>query len=269
MFHSFVVALQKRLQEGQMNKQKKPFLSVIIPTYREETRIVKCIEESLFFFRNNSKISKFELLFLSDNAGDSTIQTIRSYARKNREIRLIANKKRLRKGGSVKEGMLKAKGDIMLFYDTDLSTPLYETNKFLDAIKKNDIVIASRGLKKSRVEKKFFKILLSRGFSLLKFLLLGITLSDTQCGFKMFSRKCLPVFKHQTIMSSVFDVEILFIAKKMGYSIKELPVTWVDSDMSNFTSSIILTVLKEIVQIKVNDLKSMYPRRHGRHQEAV
>jgi len=238
---------------------KKYNLSVIIPTYKEENRIERCIRESLFFLKNNDRINQFELIFVADNAGDRTIEIIKSFAEKNPEIRFIVNPKREQKGGSIKVGMLKAQYELMLFYDVDLSTPLYEVDNFLNEIENYDILIGSRGMEQSKIEKKWFKVMLSRGFSTLKHLSLGINLKDTQCGFKMFKNKCRMLFEKQTINSSAFDVELLFIARKMGLKIKEVPITWIDSDMSNFnTTQVILRFLRDVFKIRINEWKGRY-----------
>jgi len=215
---------------------EKHDLSIVIPTYKEEKRIERCINESLFFFRNNPRISNFEIIFVSDDAGDQTIEMIKKHLPGNPELKLLVNPERLQKGFSVRRGVLEAKYDPIMFYDVDLSTPLYETNKFLDEIDKYDMLIASRGLGESKVEKQWHKAFFSKGFSIWKRLLLGTNVNDTQCGFKMFNSKCKELFKLQTIKTSTFDLEILYIARKKGFTVKELPVTWIDSDASNFTT---------------------------------
>jgi dolichyl-phosphate beta-glucosyltransferase len=234
-------------------------LSVIIPVFHEENRIERCIKESITFLKNCKKIKNLEIIFVADKSGDSTIDLIKRYAKSNKKIKLIVNKKREGKGGSVQIGMLKAKYELMMFYDADLSTPLYEIDTFLDLIPKYDVLIASRGLKESKVEKKFFKIILSRGFSLLKKILLGMNFKDTQCGFKMFKKKCKVIFEKQRIKSDAFDTEILYIAKKMGFRIKEVPVTWIDSDMSNFnTFKVVLRFLRDTFRIMNNNTNGFY-----------
>lgn len=251
--------LTKHLNKSSLFPSMKVNLSVIIPVYKEERRITRCIEDSLLFFRNNSVIQKFELVFVADVSGDRTIAIIQSYLSKNKEMRLIVNETRLQKGGSVKKGMLAAKYDLLLYYDADLSTPLYEINETLALIQTYDIVIGSRGMPESHVEKRYFKIFLSKCFSFLKWLILGINLYDTQCGFKMFRRTTLPIFHKQQLQSSCFDVELLYIAKKHGFSIKEKPVTWIDSDMSNFnTVHIVLSFFGELAKIRMNAWKGLY-----------
>lgn len=234
-------------------------LSIIIPTFREEKRIERCITESLFFFRNNARIKNFEIIFVADKSGDKTPDIIKNHLPENPELKLLVNEERLQKGFSVRRGALEAKHDIVMFYDVDLSTPLYETNKFLDFIDDYDILIASRGMKDSKVEKKWSKIFWSRGFSLMKRILFGINFKDTQCGFKMFKGDSKKVFEKQTIRSSAFDVELLFIAKKLNYRINELPVTWIDSDMSNFnTIKVIVGFLSDMFQIFKANMRGRY-----------
>lgn len=234
-------------------------ISIVIPVYKEEKRITRCIEESLFFFRNNPKINHFELLFVADKSGDKSIDIIQKYLPNNKEIKLILNETRQQKGGSVKIGVLETKYPIILYYDTDLSTPLYEINPSLDLLQDYDIVIGSRGLKESHVEKKIQKTLLSKGFSVLKYMILGLSIKDTQCGFKMFRASTRSIFKKQRIKSSCFDVEFLYLAQKWGFSIKEKPITWIDSDMSNFnTLQIVPSFVKELFEIRLNALRGYY-----------
>ncbi len=238
---------------------KKHDISVVVPVYKEEKRVERCIIESLFFFRNNPLIGNFEIIFVADRSGDQTISTIQKHLSKNKELKLIVNQERLRKGFSVRAGAMQAKYGLILFYDNDLSTPLCEVNKFLEIIDDYDILIASRALKESKIERKFFKMVLSRGFSFWKRLILNMKIKDTQCGFKMFKRHCRVIFEKQTIRDGAFDVELLYLAKKFGFHIKEVPITWIDSDSSNFTAIGNITHNgRDIVKIRMNDLRGVY-----------
>ncbi len=235
-------------------------LSIIIPVYKEERRITRCIEESLFFFRNNPLIKNFEILFVADVSGDKTIEIIQKHLH-HKELQLIVNKTREQKGGAVKVGALQAKYPFVIYYDADLSTPLYEINSSLALLSDFDIVIGSRGLKESQVQKRPFKIFMSKCFSLLKFLVLGIRFQDTQRGFKLFTKKTLCIFEKQTIKSSCFDVELLYIAQKYGFSIKEKAVTWMDSDLSNFqTWKIVPGFIKDMATIRIQSWKGFYQK---------
>jgi dolichyl-phosphate beta-glucosyltransferase len=234
-------------------------ISVVIPTYRNENQIKKGIEKSLSFFRANKKIEKFEIIFASDRAEDNTIEIIKKHLVDNSEIILMENKTRLQKGGSIRRAMLKTRYPIKLYYDADLSTPLEEVDRFLELIDEWDIVIGSRRIKGANVKKNIVKKFLSAGFSLLNYLVLGLTYRDTQCGFKMFNENSLDIFKKQKIVSNAFDVEILWLAKKMGFKVKEHPVTWVDSDTSNFTAlGAIYSLLKGTIQVRFNIWKKRY-----------
>lgn len=240
---------------------KQYTLSIIIPTYREEKNIVRCITESLQYLKNNPRIQAFEIIVVADNAGDKTIPLVQEHLSGSPQLQLVVNPTRLQKGFSVKKGMLAGQYELLLFYDADLSTPLTEIDHFLDHIDHYDICIASRGLKESQVEKQWFKLFLSKGFSLIKYVLLGLSFKDTQCGFKMFHNKTKVLFTKQTIKSSAFDVEILYLAKRMGFSVKEIPVRWVDSETSNFrTSQVIIQFLKDMWKIRTTkyDLKTQY-----------
>lgn len=219
-----------------MAARKTYNLSIVIPTYKEEHHIERCINESLTFFRNSQRINTFEIIFAADDAGDRTIPIIKQHLAHNPELRLIVNETRLQKGFSVRRGVLAAKHALIMFYDCDLSTPLSEVNAFLDNIDQYDMLIASRGLKDSRVEKRWHNSFFSKGFAFWNWLFLGTRFKDTQCGFKMFKSTCKALFEKQTIKTSTFDVEILYLAKKKKFTVKELPVTWVDSDTSNFTT---------------------------------
>lgn len=234
-------------------------LSVVIPAYKEEHRIERCIRESLSFLRGHPAVGKFELLFVADVSGDKTIELIQKYQRQHKEIKLIVNPQREQKGGSVKVGMLHAKYDVLLFYDVDLSTPLDEITRALNDLKEYDVVIGSRALPESHVQKDFFKTVLSTGFSLLKWLVLGLPYKDTQCGFKMFRSSTRIIFEKQRLKSSAFDVELLFIARRLGFCVKEMPVTWVDSEGSNFNIlHVVFSFFRELAKIRINGLKGYY-----------
>lgn len=238
---------------------RKKNISLIIPVFREEKRIYRCIEETLRYLNNAKNIGKYEIIFVADKSGDKTISLIKGELYRDKNIRLIVNRKRLQKGGSVKIGMLSGKYEILLFFDADISTPLYEIDTFLRDIDRFDILIASRGLEESNVEKKWFKIFLSMCFSLIKKIVLGINFKDTQCGFKMFKKHCKILFKKQTLLSGFFDVEILLLAKKLKFKVKELPITWIDADMSNYnTFDLVVQAIKDVAMIKINDLKGIY-----------
>jgi glycosyltransferase involved in cell wall biosynthesis len=234
-------------------------ISVIIPVFKEERSIERAIVEMARFFGKNRRIRDYEIIFVADKSGDRTIEIIQAAVKRDPHLKLIVNRCREQKGGSVRIGMLKAKYDPMLFFDADLSTPLREINVFLDQIDDYDIIIGSRGLPESKVKKRMFRVFLSKGFSLFKRVLLGLTVKDTQCGFKMFRKQCKPIFKMQRIKTGTFDVELLVIAKRNNYKLKELPITWVDVGNSNFNAlNLVYRMSMDTVMIKRNDLLGKY-----------
>ena len=178
----------------------------------------------------------------------------------NKKIRIVVPKKHTGKGGAVKTGMLAARYPLAMFMDADSSTSIWELDNFLKYIDDYDIIIGSRAIKGAnvKVHQHFLRELLGKTFNKI-IRILGVRgIIDTQCGFKLF-KNCKQIFRKQTIEGWAFDVEILFIAKKMGKRIKELPVTWVNSENSKlnpFTDSI--RMLLEVIKVRINSVKGIY-----------
>lgn len=235
-------------------------ISIVIPAYNEEEKIGKTLEEILKYLKNRDY--SYELIVIDDGSIDNTLSIVKGFIRKNKNIRLLRNSKNKGKGYSVKKGIMSAKYPFILFSDSDLSTPILELDKMINEIKSYDIVIASRNLKKSdiAVRQPLFRTLPGKAFSLLVNLITLLGIKDTQCGFKLFKKSIArEVFPKQTINRWGFDVEILYIAKKLGYKIKEVPVTWVNSEASK------LNVLKdpffmfiELLKIRLNNFLGKY-----------
>ncbi len=210
-----------------MPKEK---ISVVIPAYNESRRIGKSLEKIVRFFKRYELEN--EMIVVDDGSKDDTVKVARAAMRDVRNSVLLENKKNMGKGYSVKRGMLKAKGDLLLFSDADLSTPIDELRKLMDYAGKYDIVIASRALPESNIAVRQPKAreLLGKIFNLLVRIFLVSGVKDTQCGFKLFTKKAAGIiFKRQTINDFAFDVELLYIAKKHGLKIKEVPVSWFNS----------------------------------------
>ncbi len=235
-------------------------ISIVLPAYNEEERIGKTLEEILRYLKNRDYT--YELIVIDDGSIDNTFSIVRGFIRKNKNIRLLRNLKNKGKGYSVKKGIMSAKYPLILFTDSDLSTPLWELDKMINEIKSYDVVIASRNLKKSNIaiRQPLFRTLPGKAFSLLVDLITFLGIKDTQCGFKLFKKSIArEIFSRQTINRWGFDVEVLYIAKKFGYKIKEVPVTWINSKVSK------LNVLKdpffmfiELLKIRLNDFFGKY-----------
>lgn len=206
-------------------------LSIIIPCKNEDDKIENNLKKVYSFFRKNKKISRFEIIVIDDGSTDDTYEIIKKL--KSLNIRLNKKRINLGKGYSVREGVMMSKYDWILFFDADLSTPLEELNKFF-LLENYDIMIGSRRLRKSNAKRNLLRKLSGEVFANLSNKILGISFSDPQCGVKMFkSSIAKKIFSIQKINRWAFDSEILFLAKKMNFEVKEIPIKWSESGKSN------------------------------------
>lgn len=206
--------------------------SFIVPAYNESSRIRPTLDEILRYSAEQNWDA--EILVVDDGSRDDTAEVIREYARAHSQIRLLQNPGNRGKGFSVRNGMLHARGDICLFTDADLSSPISEAPKLFEAIRGGaDVVIGSRWLRAElQTERQpLYRQAFGRIFNLVLRLFLGLTFKDTQCGFKAFRRAAAQrVFPLQKIERWGFDPEILYIARRMGLKVAEVPVLWAHSE---------------------------------------
>ena len=233
-------------------------LSVIIPAYNESGRIKPTLIHIMKYLKG--KHLDFEIIVINDCSKDDTFDVVSSI--RSDKIKIFNNKENKGKGYSVRKGMLLAKKEHVLFSDADLSTPIEELSKFDKHIQKNDIIIGSRNLPRSNIliKQPFIRSKLGKIFPLLVSLILLRGIKDTQCGFKLFradiARK---IFTKQTVERFGFDVEILYIAKKLGYKIKEIPITWKNAEGSTLDPvKDSIRMFKELMIIKYNSLIGRY-----------
>lgn len=237
-------------------------ISVIVPTYNEEALIQDTIQQTAAFLQE--KYDSYEIIIADDGSFDSTLSIVRSLARKNAHIKVLTSNQNYGKGYAVRRGMLLAQGDYALFMDADLSTPLDEISNLLDGMNRNnaDIGIGSRALKESRLIKpqRGLRQTMGRIFNFLFQMILVRGIEDSQCGFKCFRKEiCKTVFAKTFIRGFCFDAEILFIAKKKGFSIFELPIKWInceDSRVNIISGSV--NMLVDIFNIRLNDVFGRY-----------
>ncbi len=233
-------------------------ISIVIPCYNEEKRIINTLKKTIKYLEN--KKYNYEIIIVDDFSKDNTIKIIDNL--KNKKIKILQNEKNYGKGYSIKKGMLNAKYPLVLFMDADLATPIEELDKFTKEIKNYDILIASRKLNNSNISKKqpFYRQILGKIFLNIVKLFAIKEFKDTQCGFKLFKKDVAKdIFELQTINRFAFDVEILYIALKKNYKIKELPVKWIDqkgSTVNPVKDSI--SMLKDLLKIRFNDFLGKY-----------
>ena len=229
-------------------------LSVIIPAYNENSRI----EKTLFAVRKNKKKQSYtyEILVVNDGSKDGTADEVKKLANVIENLKLVDNKENHGKGWVTKQGMLTATGEVRLFMDADNSTAVDEVAKMLPFFENGyDIVVGSRRIEGSNitVEQSRVRDFLVGVFRLIVHTLVPVGVTDTQCGFKAFSAKAAQnIFPKQTIFRWAFDVEILSLARKSGYKIKEVPITWINDAQSHVKLSGMINMLFEVLQIRIN-----------------
>jgi len=205
-----------------------PTYSIVIPAYNESARLGASLESVLAYIHQQGWDA--EVIVVNDGSRDNTADIVRSYAAKEPILRLVENPGNRGKGYSVRNGMLHAAGRIILFSDADLSSPIEEAPKLFEALNAGaDIAIGSRWLRAETQTQRqpLHRQLFGRIFNLLLRLTLGLHFADTQCGFKAFKRAAAQaIFPLQKIERWGFDPEILFLARKLGFKVQEVPVAW-------------------------------------------
>lgn len=243
------------------------YLSVVIPSYNEMVNLQKGVLDKVEHFLSRKKFS-YEVIVVDDGSDDGSCEFVEQFVKENKMFRLIKNA-HTGKAGAVTAGMLRATGEIVLFTDMDQATPIEEIDKFFPYFEQYDIVIGSRSSKRKGAP--LSRLIMARGFMFLRTIILGLSgISDTQCGFKAFKREAAQtLFKRLkrwgevtmrgSMVGAGFDVELLFLAQKLGYKIKEVPVSWLYVEtrrVSPIRDSI--DGLISLFQIKINDLKGLY-----------
>ena len=249
----------------------KIFLSVVIPSYDEMANLQKGVLDKVEHFLGKEKFS-YEVIIVDDGSVDGSVEFVEEFTRENSKFKLIKNP-HLGKAGSVTTGVLVSRGDYVLFTDMDQATPIEEIDKLLPFIQQQafDVVIGSRNA--TRKGAPWTRLLMARGMMMLRRVVVGIKgISDTQCGFKLFRRDAAGrLFQKMSDLhkgfqavsgssvSAGFDVELLYIAQKMGYKIKEVPVNWLYVEtrrVSPLKDSV--DGLIDLIRIKLDDVKGRY-----------
>lgn len=245
------------------------FLSVVIPSYDEMANLQKGVLDKVKSFLDKKKF-KYEVLVVDDGSNDGSQQFVEKFCRDNKTFSLTKNP-HLGKAGAVTTGMLLAKGKYVLFTDMDQATPIEELDKLMPYFDKNyDIVIGSRSGRKGA---PWTRKLMAQGMVILRTMLVGLNgINDTQCGFKIFTNESgKKIFQKMydlhhgftkvsgSSVSAGFDVEVLFLARIMGYKIKEVPVEWLYVEtrrVSPVRDS--LDAVKYLIKIRLNKFDGKY-----------
>lgn len=238
-----------------------PRYSIVIPAYNEAARIPATLKAIIDSIRRHGWDA--EVVVVNDGSRDNTAQIVTEFARSAPEIRLLENPSNCGKGYSVRHGILHALGDVVMFTDADLSSPIDEAEGLFAAIAAGaDIAIGSRWLATSRQTHRqpLYRQFFGRCFNLLTRMVMNLPFADTQCGFKAFTRSAAQtVFQLQTIERWGFDPEILFIALKRGYHVKEIPVSWAHDARTRISYLRDGTqMLKELAIVRWNALLGRY-----------
>jgi dolichyl-phosphate beta-glucosyltransferase len=215
-----------------------PTVSLIVPAYNEERRLPRLLETLRSTARADFEAAGLELaeiLIVDDGSTDGTAALIEAEAAGDPSIRAIALPRNRGKGGAVAEGVAAATGTLSLIVDVDLSTPLSELGKLYEPLREGaDIAIGSRTLDPSIVQRSAYRYWLGRGFNLLVRLLTRLPYRDTQCGFKLAPTQLAhALLRDQLIERYAFDVETLVRARAAGYTVKEVPVVWIEDPDSS------------------------------------
>jgi len=238
------------------------FLSVIIPAYNEADRIGKTLGSVDSYLRQQSYT--YEIIVVNDGSRDSTAEIVRALEKEMKNLRLIYNSENKGKGAVVKQGMLEARGKIRLFMDADNSTTIDQAERMIPEFNRGyDIVIGSRRIEGAviAVHQPWLRELIGRIFNLIVRIIAGIPMSDTQAGFKAFSEKAAKdIFPRQTLMRWAFDVELLAIARRRGYKIKEVPITWVNDPKTHVKVSGMAKMLFEVMRVRFNLMRGVYDK---------
>jgi len=249
---------------------KRPFLSIVIPAYNEVGNLKRKVLDDVYSYLSKQSYT-WEILVVDDGSTDKTREMVKTFIGRKKNIRLLSEPHR-GKGGTVIAGMLAATSEIIVFTDMDQATPIHQLEKILPKFSEGyDVAIGSRN---GRDGAGWKRKIMAYGFMILRTVVLRLPFNDTQCGFKGFTRKASSeIFKRMQLfndkrveagsaVTAGFDLELLFIARKLKFKIAEVPVTWKDvGDRGGFGVNPIKDSwdgLKDLIGVRVNAMKGKY-----------
>ena len=237
---------------------EKPTVSVVIPAYNEEWRILPTV--GAIATHMCSRGEPWELIIADDGSTDTTVSLLQDLRFPNMTVLVAA--RNTGKGDAVRRGILAARGEFILFADADQSTPIEQFDRLMEKIDAGyDVVVGSRAAAGAAVSgKSALRKVLSRGLHVVVSVGFGIEIADTQCGFKLFTAPAArSLFNLQVVDGFSFDLEVIYLAGRLGLRTAEVPVEWIDAPGSTVDAAkVSLQFVADLVKIKVHDLRGGY-----------
>ena len=230
-------------------------LSIVIPAKNEAKRLPATLHAINDYMQHSSR--SVEVIVVDDGSTDDTAQVAKSIMP---NVRLITHEKNMGKGAAVRTGMIAAEGEWRYLCDADLSTPISELDHLLTYANRADVIIGSRNVPGSTVTRhqSWWKEVLGHGGNIVIQLLLLPGIHDSQCGFKLFNARTVKIFHLQRQERWGYDFEVLFLARKLGWRIAEVPVQWVNDPRSTVKPLDYIKTLTELFTIRMNAWMGRY-----------
>ena len=241
-------------------------LSVVFPAYNEEARLLPTLDRTVEYLAA-AGFASAEILVVDDGSSDRTAELVREAAprlqRPGLGVRVISNPGNRGKGYSVRNGMRRSTADWVLFSDADLSAPIEELDKLWDAVQRDgfDVAIGSRALDRSLIgeHQPLFREASGRIFNLAVRIVTRLPFADTQCGFKLYSRKAADLVAGKQLVERFgFDVEQLYLARHFGFKIQEVPVRWNDVEGTKVSTLSGINAFVDVARVRWNSLWGKY-----------
>ena len=243
-------------------EERELYLSVVIPAFNEESRLKATLDRVYEYLSGQGR--SFEIMLVDDGSTDGTVPLAEAYAARRPVVRVVLNGTNRGKGFSVRHGVEEARGAYILFSDADLSTPIEDLEKLFPKLLREGcaIAIGSRSIRGAdvRIHQPWYRELMGKIYNKIVRVCTLRGFKDTQCGFKLFTAEAAKrIFAKQRIERFSFDVEALYLARRYGYRIAEVPVTWYDSPRSRVSiASDPMRMFLDVLKIRYCDWKGYY-----------
>ncbi len=233
---------------------------MVIPAYNEEKRIEHTLRSVAIYLSSQPYSS--EIIVVNDGSTDRTVEVVSALSGEIPGIRIIDNQRNRGKGWAVRQGMMSAGGSLRLFMDADNSTTIDHVERMIPLFESGaDVVIGSRRIEGAHiaVHQSWFRENLGRLFNLVMRCINGLPMVDTQAGFKAFSAAAVEkIFPLQTIWHWAFDVELLIIADRLGFVVREVPIEWRNDPHSRVSFRGMFRMLIDLVKVRINAWSGVY-----------